>query len=193
MSVSLCPKKAQQSHHQCASKRSGSVGNRGELAPLNQARGAQSTKSCLGGTKLCKAQNCSKHKIVQSTEFCKTQNCAKHKSAQSTKFCKAQNCSTPVWNTWTLVCRLELFLLCNFKRLCNSSRQRGCFAMDPLFLWKYNAVRIPGEVLGESMFNAGAVVAVSMPGAATSTLSPNPLPITYLHLFSLTLPPWIHF
>ena len=68
MSVSLCLKKARQSHHQRASKRSGSVGNRGELAPLNQARGAQSTKSCLGGTELCKAQNCSKHKIVQSTK-----------------------------------------------------------------------------------------------------------------------------
>ena len=115
MSVSLCLKKARQSHHQCASKRSGSVGNRGELAPLNQARGAQSTKSCLGGTELCKEQNCSKNKIVQST-----------------KFCKAQNCSTPVCNTWTLVCRLELFLLCNLKRLCNSSRLRGSFAMDPL-------------------------------------------------------------
>ena len=88
MSVSLCLKKARQSHHQCASKRSGSVGNRGELAPLNQARGAQSTKSCLGGTELCKAQNCSKHKIVQSTKLCKTQNCAKHKSAQSTKLFK---------------------------------------------------------------------------------------------------------
>ena len=205
MSVSLCLKKARQSHHQRASKRSGSVGNRGELAPLNQARGAQSTKSCLGGTELCKAQNCPKHKIVQSkncvkhkivqsTKLCKEQNCAKHKSAQSTNLCKAQNCSKRACNTWTLVvCRLELFLLCNLKRLCNLSRLRGSFAMDPLFLWKYNSVRIPGEVLGESMFNAGSVVAVSMPGAATSTLSPNPLPITYLHLFSLTLPPWIHF
>ena len=93
MSVSLCLKKARQSHHQCASKRSGSVGNRGELAPLNQARGAQSTKSCLGGTELCKAQNCSKHKIVQSTKLCKTQNCAKHKIVQRTKFCKAQICA----------------------------------------------------------------------------------------------------
>ena len=150
MSVSLCLKKARQSHHQRASKRSGSVGNRGELAPLNQARGAQSTKSCLGGTELCKAQNCSKHKIVQSTKLCKTQNCAKHKIVQRTKFCKAQicakhklvqstklckeqNCSKRACNTWTLVvCRLELFLLCNLKRLCNSSRLRGSFAMDPL-------------------------------------------------------------
>ena len=98
MSVLLCLKKARQSHHQRASKRSGSVGNRGELAPLNQARGAQSTKSCLGGTELCKAQNCPKHKIVQSkncvkhkivqsTKLCKEQNCAKHKSAQSTNLC----------------------------------------------------------------------------------------------------------
>ena len=80
-------------YHQCASKRSGSVGNRGELAPLNQARGAQSTKSCLGGTELCKAQNCSKHKIVQSTKRCKNQNCAKHKIVQRTKLCKAQICA----------------------------------------------------------------------------------------------------
>ena len=89
MSVSLCLKKARQSHHQRASKRSGSVGNRGELAPLNQARGAQSTKSCLGGTELCKAQNCSKHKIVQSTKLCKAQICAKHKILQSTKLFNA--------------------------------------------------------------------------------------------------------
>ena len=71
MSVLLCLKKARQSHHQRASKRSGSVGNRGELAPLNQARGAQSTKSNLGGPELCKAQNRSKHKIVQNTKLCK--------------------------------------------------------------------------------------------------------------------------
>ena len=176
MSVLLCLKKARQSHHQCASKRSGSVGNRGELAPLNQARGAQSTKSNLGGTELCKAQNCSKHKIVQSTKLCKTQNCAKR-----------------ACNTRTLVvCRLELFLLCIFFKDFAIQVDWGEVLQWTLF-WKYNSVRIPGEVLGESMFNAGAVVAVSMPGAATSTLSPNPLPITYLHLFSLTLPPWIHF
>ena len=143
-------------------------------------------------TKLFKAQNCVKHKIVQSTKLCKEQNCAKHKSAQSTNMCKAQNCSKRACNTWTLVvCRLELFLLCNLKRLCNSSRLRGSFAMDPLLEVQFS--ENSGGSSGESMFNAGAVVAVSMPGAATSTLSPNPLPITYLHLFSLTLPPWIHF
>ena len=87
MSVLLCLKKARQSHHQRASKRSGSVGNRGELAPLNQAavRKAQKAASV--------AQNCAKHKIVQSTKLCKTQNCAKHKIVQRTKLYKAQICA----------------------------------------------------------------------------------------------------
>ena len=85
MSVLLCLTKARQSHHQCASKRSGSVGNRGELAPLNQAavRKAQKAASV--------AQNCAKHKTVQSTKSFKAQNCAKHKIVQNTKLCNAQN------------------------------------------------------------------------------------------------------
>ena len=69
MSVSLCLKKGRQSNHQYASKRSGSVGNRGELAPLNQARCAKHKKlprwhRIVQSTKLFKAQNRSKHKIV---------------------------------------------------------------------------------------------------------------------------------
>ena len=102
MSVSLCLKKTRQSHHQCASKRSGSVGNRGELAPLNQAavrkaqKAASVAQNCakhkiVQSIKSFKAQNCVKHKIVQSTKLCKEQNCAKHKSAQSTNLCKAQS------------------------------------------------------------------------------------------------------
>ena len=77
----VCLKKiwfSRKSRRACASQSSG---------------GAQSTKSCLGGTELCKAQNCSKHKIVQSTKMCKNQNCAKHKIVQRTKLCKAQICA----------------------------------------------------------------------------------------------------
>ena len=87
---------------------------------------------------------------MQSTKLCKEQNCAKHKSAQSTNLCKAQNCSKRACNTWTLVvCRLELFLLCNFKRLCNSSRLRGSFAMDPLLEVQFS--ENSGGSSGESM------------------------------------------
>ena len=110
MSVSLCLKKARQSHHQRASKRSGSVGNRGELAPLNQAavrkaqKAASVAQNCakhiiVQSTKSFKAQKCVKTKIVQSTKWCKEQNCGKHKSAQSTNLCKAQFCSKRACNT----------------------------------------------------------------------------------------------